>query len=129
MFNILLASSYTNTLSKLASALRRHGEVEISRAESGKQALDMVSGKTYDLVVADEEFADMTGLEFVRKLLLVNPMINSAVVGRLSEEDFHEASEGLGVLMQLPLFPGDTEAEDLMRCLKKIRHLTALPNE
>ncbi len=123
MLSVLLASSYTNALSDLASALIKHDHVDISRAESGKEALDMVSGKNYDLVVADEKISDMTGLEFVKRLVTVNPMVNSAVVGRLSEEEFHEAGEGLGLLMQLPPLPGEMEAENLMRCLKKISDL------
>ena len=125
----MLASSGENTFSALSSALKKHGDVNISRAESGDEALDMLSGKAHDLVIADEEFSDMTGLEFVKKLVVVNPMVNSAIVSRLSAEEFHEVGEGLGLLMQLPPLPGEVEAENLMRCLKKISGLTTTQNE
>jgi hypothetical protein len=45
----------------------------------------------------------MTGLKFVEKLVLTNPMINCAAVSSLSSKDFHAASEGLGILMPMPV--------------------------
>ena len=52
-------------------------------------------------------------------------MINSAAVSPLSPEEFHEASEGLGVLVQLPVDPGKFEAEDLLKRLKNLKDFTA----
>ena len=51
-------------------------------------------------------------------------MINCAVVSTLSSADFHEASEGLGILMQLPAEPGKKEADQLLEHLKKIQSYT-----
>ena len=39
--------------------------------------------------------------------------------------DFHEASEGLGILMQLPVDPGKKEADQLLDHLKRIKPLIA----
>ena len=83
------------------------------------------SGTTIDLVVADEGLGDMTGLELAGKILSVNPMINCASVSRLSPEEYHEASEGLGVLAQLPIKPGKKHAEELVQRLKYIKNLSA----
>jgi len=52
-------------------------------------------------------------------------MINCACVSPLPPEDFHETSEGLGVLMQLPVNPGKFEAEDLLKRLKNLKDLKA----
>ena len=126
MLTLLLVSHDKNSLSDLSSALADHSDVELLWAGSGKAALDIASsGTTIDLVVADEGLGDMTGLELAGKILSVNPMINCASVSRLSPEEFHEASEGLGVLAQLPIKPGKKHAEELVQRLKYIKNLSA----
>lgn len=125
MLKLLLVSPDKDSLSDLASALAKHGDVDLSWAESGGKALDVVSGTAVDLVVSDERIGDMTGLELAERLLSVNPMINCASVSPLSPEDFHEASEGLGLMAQLPIRPGEEEAKDLLQRLKNLKDLTA----
>jgi hypothetical protein len=51
-------------------------------------------------------------------------MINCAAISSLSHKDFHEASEGLGVLMQLPESPGRDDAAKLLEHLKTILNFT-----
>jgi len=129
MISILLVSTENDTLSGLASCLKRYNEIEIFRAGSCQTAFDMISEKSFDLAVADENIAGASGLEFAEKLVSVNPMINCAVVSPLSSKDFHEASEGLGVLMQLPVRPDEKQAEMLIKCLKKVLNLTSNPDK
>ncbi len=76
------------------------------------------------MVVGDENLPDMTGLAFVEKLILKNPMICCAAVSSLSEVDYHEASEGFGILMQLPLRPQREDAEALYLHLEKILNVS-----
>jgi len=106
-------------------ALRRMGDLDISCAESGGEALKMVLEKPVDLVVADEFLSDMTGLAFAKKLVSLNPMIYCACVSRLPSEVFHEKSEGLGLLMQMPPSPGSKHANNMMDSLNKVLSLTA----
>ena len=56
----------------------------------------------------------------VRKIMLLNALINVVMVGRLPEKEFHDSAEGLGILMQLPPQPGLPEAEALMARLARI---------
>jgi CheY-like chemotaxis protein len=105
----------------LASALKEHDDVELLTTESGEKALAMVSESAVDLVVTDEELGDMTGLEFARRLISLNPMINCATVSGLEPERFHEVSEGLGLMDQLPTRPGKEDAERLLRNLRLIK--------
>jgi hypothetical protein len=49
-----------------------------------------------------------------------NAMINQAVVSRLTPEEFHETSEGLGIMAQLPPKPDAGQAKMLMETLKSI---------
>ena len=124
MIRLLLVTPYKKSLLKLASVMEKNNDVELTWAESGKKALDMLSETSVDLVVTDENLGDMTGLEFANKLLRVNPMINCAVLSPLPSDEFHEASEGLGVFAQLPLLPVKEDAEKLLKHLKNLKDLT-----
>jgi DNA-binding NarL/FixJ family response regulator len=121
MMKLLLVSPDKSPLSGLASALKEHDDVELLTTESGEKALAMVSESAVDLVVTDEELGDMTGLEFARRLISLNPMINCATVSGLEPERFHEVSEGLGLMDQLPTRPGKEDAERLLRNLRLIK--------
>jgi len=120
MITILIVCSNMDSLSGLESALKCNDGIEVFRIDSGEATLKIISGKAYNLVISDEKLSDMTGLELARKIILINPMINYAVVSHLSPEDFHEASEGLGILMQLPPEPDKDDAEKLIRKLNNI---------
>ncbi len=125
MIIILLATSDKASFSGLAAALEKEKDVKLFWAESGAAALKILSGTAIDLVVTDEDLKDMTGLELLEKLLSVNPMINSAAVNLLPSEEFHEVSEGLGILAQLPLQPGQEEAAFLLQSLRTLKERMA----
>jgi hypothetical protein len=57
---------------------------------------------------------------------MTNAMINLAVVSSLSHEDFHEASEGLGILVQLPPSPGEEDGSKLFETITQIVSLENL---
>jgi DNA-binding response OmpR family regulator len=92
----------------------------VTWAASGAKALEALQQSPADLVVVDEDLGDMPGLTFVGQLVTVNPMINCALVSSLSEKAYHEASEGLGILMQLPVEPNRGDGERLMDHLNQI---------
>jgi len=123
MLKLLLVSPNKASLSGFASALLEHGDVDLSWAESGEKALGLASETAIDLVVTDETLGDMTGLEFAGRLLSVNPMINCASVSHLSPENFHEVSEGLGLVAQLPIQPGKEDAKKLLQRLRQLKNL------
>ena len=47
-------------------------------------------------------------------------MVNTAVISLLAEDQFHEQSEGLGVLSRLPLTPDAGDAAALLLKLRQI---------
>jgi hypothetical protein len=51
---------------------------------------------------------------------MVNAMVNTAVMSSLLGQQFHEASEGLGVLARLPLEPSAVDAANLLRTLRNL---------
>ena len=121
-----MATEDRDRFSPLADTLAALTGGDIFWADTGKDTLDEAAHLIPLLVVMDEALPDMTGLDLARKLLTANALINTALVSRLSPEAFHEASEGLGVLVQLPPNPGKKEAEDIVSGLKQI---FALPSD
>jgi len=125
LLKLLLVSADQDSLSGLASAIRERDDANLLQADSGEDALKIAADTVIDLVVADEKLRDMTGLEFADKLVSVYPMIHCALVSGLSPENFHEVSEGLGIMAQLPMHPGKEHAEELLERLWHIKNLTA----
>ena len=119
MIRILLVNRDKASMSDLNAGLAE-SDVHITRADSGSNGMSMISETNYDLVITDENLGDMTGLEFIRKIVSKRPMVNCAAVSSLTPGDFHEASEGLGILMQLPVRPGKEHAPILLGDLKNI---------
>ena len=123
MLRLLLVSNNMDPLADFSSALQKDNDIELICANSGETALKMIKDNAIDLVISDEELGDMSGLAFISKLILVNPMLNCVAVSSLSEKDFHEASEGLGVMNHLPVNPGADDAEELLKNLRRIKGL------
>ena len=122
IINILLASRDKASMSAFKAGLEEN-QVQTAWAQSGSNAIAKLTEGNFDLVVTDENLGDMTGLEFIEKVISKKPMVNCAAVSSLLPADFHEASEGLGILMQLPVRPGQKQAEKLLRQLKNILNL------
>jgi CheY-like chemotaxis protein len=109
---ILLAGRREAALSDLKAALAEK-QVQTEWAKSGSDAIARITAGKFDLVITDENLGDMTGLECIRKIVRKNPLINSVAVSTLMPDNFHEASEGLGVL-------GEEQAAELIEKLKHI---------
>ena len=120
MYRLLLIGLDSDNFTGMIDALQEHDSVALASAATGASTLADLMEKPADLAVAAEQLTDMTGLEFAARLVAQNPMVNCALVSSLDEADFHEASEGLGVLAQLPLEPDASSAESLVEKLNAI---------
>ena len=123
--DVLIVTEDKNRFSALADALENLINADVSWAVSGSIALSKVERITPILAVIDETLPDMSGLEFARKLMKANALIYTAVASSLAPDDFHETSEGLGVLIQLSLSPGEKEARGVVTGLKNVFALPA----
>ncbi len=123
MIDILLVSPNKNLLSDLETGFKEYG-AQITWVESCKDTLSILEKNKFDLIVTDEKLADTNGIECINKLVLLNPMLNCAAISSLPPDDFHEASEGLGVLMQLSKKSGKKDAIKLLDQLNTILNLT-----
>jgi len=122
IIRILLVSRDKASMSAFKTGLEEN-QVRTAWADSGRNAIVKIAEGRFDLVVTDENLSDMTGLEFIENVISIKPMVNCAAVTSLLPADFHEVSEGLGILMQLPVSPGQEQAEKLLSQLKIILNL------
>ena len=120
MLHIVLTTTRSKALQAFAAALSANPEVHLDHVVSGAEALEAARTAAPDLVIIDADLPDTTPLDLVQKLLMVNAMVNTAVVSPLSDEEFHEASEGLGVLGRLPNEPGRRDAGELLHKLRTV---------
>lgn len=96
----------------------------VARAASGAEALAMLSARRVDLVVIDETLQEMSGLDLARQVAARNPLAAVALVSPLAPEEFHESTEGLGILAQLPRHPGAAEFRDLFEKMRRVMRMT-----
>ena len=120
MLRLVHATTRPKALQTFAAALAADSEVHLKQVVSGAEALAATRADAPHLVIIDADLPDTAPLDLVQKLLLVNAMVNTAVVSPLTDEEFHEISEGLGVLGRLPREPAASDAAELLRKLKKI---------
>jgi DNA-binding NarL/FixJ family response regulator len=120
MLRIVIATSRPQGLQAFAEALASEPEVQIGWVASGAEALEDTRLSGSHLIIIDSALPDISPMELVQKLLMVNAMVNTAMVSSLSEAEFHEASEGLGVLSRLPDTPRESDAVELLHRLKKV---------
>lgn len=129
MIHILIVTARDDGLAVFADSLDKIKPVEVHRRTSGEEALDFVAQKDIALVVAEADLGDMGGIDFARKLVAQSPMTGCALVSSLAPDAFHEATEGLGILMQLPPDPGDRQARELFEKLEMVTGLVAAEAE
>ncbi|GLI35064.1 response regulator [Desulforhabdus amnigena] len=120
MLRIVLVTSLPESVHSFAEALTAEPEVRLDRVSSGSEALSLARTLSPHLVVIDTDLPDIKPLTLVQELLAVNAMVNTALISPLSEEEFHEASEGLGVLARLPVNPGRSDAAELLNKLRSV---------
>ncbi len=56
----------------------------------------------------------------VMEMITVNAMVNAAVISSLSDAEFHDRSEGLGILCRLPPQPDGNDSEALLQKLRAV---------
>ncbi len=126
MIRLLLVTKTEERRRLLLPLFEKQEGRTVSAVDSGEQAVSEALAGEFDLVVVDEDLGDMTGLVLVERLVAANPMLNCAAVTSLSKADFHEASEGMGVLGSLPISPSKADVDALMDHLSKVLSLSAL---
>lgn len=99
------------------------GRAHLHHVGSGGQMLAYAADNTPALAIIDAQLPDMAGLDLARRLVMVNAMINVALVSDAPAEAFHDVTEGLGILAQLPEVP---EQETVPQLLADLAGVTGL---
>jgi hypothetical protein len=120
---LLVAGEGAHSLAVLEKALAKQEEVRLHRVNSGAEAQASLAGGWAQAVVVAEELADGPSLPWLREMVKRYPLVNWALVSPLPPEEFHQATEGLGIFLQLPVEPGAAEAAQLLALLAKIETL------
>ena len=120
MLRIVLATPRPERFRSFTEALSSDPQVRMDQVGSGADAVSGVRASSPHLVIIDHELPDIKPLTLVTELLMVNAMVSTAMVSPLSEQEFHEAAEGLGILARLPLEPGGSDAVELLRKLREV---------
>ena len=120
MIEIVIVASVTDAFQVLVNGLKSSPEVRISWVKTSAAALELASDSTPGLMIIADQMDDKSGLDLAREVIMVNAGINMAVLSDRPADEFHAASEGLGILAQLPTNPGTSEVERLLDLIKKI---------
>ena len=123
MTHILLASQKKDIFKALESVFNEN-EMSFEWTGSAHDTIARVSENKIDLVITDETLPDMAGRKLVEAIIFKNPMIDCVVLSGLTHDEFHEAYEGLGVLMQFPLEPDKTSALKLLEHMNRIARIS-----
>ena len=69
------------------------------------------------LVILDLGLEDKALRQAVIDIMMIDASVHTAVVSDMEPEAFHEATEGLGILMPLPSSPTAADAQRLLTAL------------
>ncbi len=120
MLKILMVCNDLVSLTVLADALSKRDMVTVEWVKSKEGAMASILKERPQVVVVCEELTDGSSLPLVKEIVSKDPFINCAMVSALPKQDFHEMTEGLGVFMQLPVYPGAEEADRMLNLLESI---------
>src|SRR6476646_4077659 len=93
---ILVVDDERSMREMLAILLRREGH-EVSVAENGRTAIDLLNQRPFDLVVSDARMPDVDGLEVLRHARSINPSVIAIMVTAYGSPDLLRGVAQLGV--------------------------------
>ena len=123
MVRILFVTGEPGEFDTFMTGLPKEWDSSLGTVSSGVKALEVVAGQKVDVVVVGATAGDDTSLGFVKKLMKKYPLVNCAMVSPLSHDDFHEATEGYGLFMQLSEKPDVDQAHKMVELLNSITGL------
>ena len=115
-----VASPRPEAWQEFRDSLAQEPGLTLAVAKTGSEVLAMVKSQVPALVIVDNQLPDFKPLDLILEVIKVNAMVQTAVVSELSEEDFHEQSEGLGILDRVSPDLSGAEAKELLAKLKSL---------
>ena len=95
----------------------QRGDNPLQQAASLEDAAPIIRDTPPVLAILDLELEGKALRQAVIDIMMINASVHTAVVSDMDPDEFHEATEGLGILMPLPTFPKADDAERLLKAL------------
>lgn len=114
---IVLLSSSLFELCVFTRFLLKEGNTIILTQEE-EEISSLLSLGQIDAIIGDEQF-----MPFIQDMITAHPMVPTAMISSKSEKGFHQITEGLGILMQLPPLPEKDHAVQLLEKLSSLKSI------
>jgi len=98
-----------------------HSAIQISPMDSLENAQENLKKHAPTLIILDLELEGKAIRDAVISLLMISAIVHTAVVSSMSEEDFHEYTEGLGIIAPLPENPSADDAKYILAVLQELQ--------
>ena len=97
-FNLLIANDNTEEPNLISEKLTNDKNLyAIDRTSSGKEAIDLISSKEYDIAVVDLVLSEIDGFEVIEKIKELSLKTKIIVVSALSSDTFVNKAINMGV--------------------------------
>ena len=94
--------------------------IQINKMDSLENVHEHLKKHAPTLVILDLGLEGKAMRDAVISLIMINAIVHSAVVSSMNEEDFHEYTEGLGIIAPLPENPSSDDAKYIMTLLQEL---------
>ena len=127
MLHALILSHDKSSFKIVETVLQKNG-IQTDWSDNRDDALSMLMEEPNELVIVNERLPGMVCRSFIEKAILTNPMINCIVASSWDKKEFNHLYGDLGVFMQLPVAPGQKEAQFLCEQMKLVFPCPANPS-
>ena len=104
---LLLVTPRPEVWNECLPVFQRGGNT-LQQAASLEDAAPLIRDTPPVLAILDLELEGKALRQAVIDIMMINASVHTAVVSDMDPDEFHEATEGLGILMPLPLPPRPT---------------------
>jgi signal transduction histidine kinase len=98
---ILLLDDEISVLTNLETILSLLGYTNITKVQSGKEALSFIEKEYYDLVITDNQMPEMSGIDFIMKAKLLKRDINIIILTASNDAESLKSFLNIGVYKYL----------------------------
>ena len=117
---VLVVTNRQEDLITFCNELRNQSTREVKCTADLSFVLESIKGDLSAVLVIDGNFEGMSDFSLVKEILTVNAMTTISVIIDMDDEQFHEITEGLGILMQLPENPTRQDAATLWEQVRQV---------
>ncbi len=121
--NIILVSDKRDAFAEIEKELMVHQNFTVNHIKTNEQVTKYIQDTKVDVAIVADQLNEQPGFDCIQNIVQLNPFINCALASPLDHDDFHELTEGYGVLMQLSPMATRKEGAELVEKITKIYQL------